>query len=175
MRWLWAFLLFAVPAFATTLVRADLEELVRRSERVVRAKVVKVEPHWSGDRTHIVTDVTLEVAEDLKGQGAHQVIVRQPGGVVGDVGQQVSGLASWTRGEEVVVCLERHGPLFRVAGMAQGKYRVVRDASGARARPDPLGDTTVLDAHSGQEISAFRPELSLEELRARVKRAGATR
>ena len=175
MRLVWAFVLVAFPAFATTMLRADLDELVRRSDRVLRARVVKVESHWSGDRTHIVTDTELAVLEDLKGGGATRVTVRQPGGVVGDIGQQVSGLASFRQGEEVVVLLERRGPFFRVSGMAQGKYRVVRDAKGAHAVPESLGDTTLIDRQSGQQVSSARPALSLDALRAAVKRVGAER
>ena len=95
---------------------------------------------------------------------------------MGDIGQKVSGLASFTPGEEVVVFLDRRGPdAFSVRGMAQGKYRVQRAANGAQALavPEPTGDARLVDPATGAEVASTRRPVSLESLRGTVRAAAA--
>ena len=166
-------LLLGATALATTVLGASLEQLTAFSDRVARAKVVSLKSRWSGDHSHIFTDVTLDVLESLKGQGPSRIVVRQPGGVVGDVGQTTSGLATFRAGQEVVVFLERHGPVFRITGMAQGVYQVDRKDGRAMARPAPLGDLRVVDRSSGRALSPYRPAMALEQLEAQIRAAAA--
>jgi hypothetical protein len=101
------------------------------------------------------------------------VLVIQPGGRVGDVGQVVHGLASFTPGEEVVVFLEKRGArAFRVSAMAQGKYQVKRDADGKAALAVPeSSEALLLDPVTRKPTeSALRP-LTLAELKAAVHAA----
>jgi hypothetical protein len=167
-------LLLCLPASATTMLRADLPQLAQSADAIVHGTVRRMESRWSGDGRRIVTDVEIEVSETLKGQTGKTVLVTQPGGRVGDIGQVVSGLASFTPGEEVVLFLERHGAQsFRVAGMAQGKYRVERSADGTRAQavPEPTGDTLLLDPDTRQPTTSSRRSLSLAELKASIHTA----
>ena len=131
------------------MLRVDLPELAQTADAVVHGTVRRVESRWSGDGRRIVTDVEIQVTETLKGQPGSTVLVTQPGGRVGDIGQVVNGLASFTAGEEVVVFLERRGAAAPSActGMAQGKYQVQRSADGSRALavPEATGDALLLD------------------------------
>ncbi|WP_309891441.1 hypothetical protein [Archangium sp.] len=167
-------LLLGLSASATTLLRADLPELARTADTIVHGTVRRVESRWSGDGRRIVTDVEIQVTEALKGQASGSVLVTQPGGRVGDIGQKVSGLASFTPGEEVVLFLERRGPeAFRVAGMAQGKYQVQRSGEGTRALavPEPTGDVLLVDPDTRQATASSARPLSLEELKASIRTA----
>ncbi|PTL77400.1 hypothetical protein [Vitiosangium sp. GDMCC 1.1324] len=167
-----AVLLLCMPASATTMLRADLPELTQTADAIVHGTVRRVESRWSGDGRRIVTDVEIQVTEALKGQAGGTVLVTQPGGRVGDIGQVVSGLASFSPGEEVVVFLERRGSQsFRVSGMAQGKYKVQRseDGKSAMAVPEPIGDTLLLDPDTRQATSSSHRTLSLSELKASIR------
>jgi hypothetical protein len=167
-------LLLCLPASATTMLRADLPELAQSADTIVHGTVRRVESRWSGDGRRIVTDVEIQVTESLKGQAGGSVVVTQPGGRVGDIGQSVSGLASFTPGEEVVLFLERRGAqAFRVAGMAQGKYQVQRSAEGTRALavPEPTGDVLLLDPDTRQPTSSTQRSLPLTELKASFRTA----
>lgn len=169
-----AALLFGQPAAATTMLRIDLPELSQTANTVVHGTVRRVESRWSGDRRRIVTDVEIEVTEALKGQVGSTVLLIQPGGTVGDIGQTVHGLATFTPGEEVVVFLDRHGSRsFRVTGMAQGKYQVRRSADGrsALAVPEGTGDALLLDPDTRKPTSSTQRALSLEELKAAIRAA----
>ncbi len=167
-------LLLCLPASATTLLRADLPELSQTADAIVHGTVRRVESRWSGDGRRIVTDVEIQVTESLKGQAGNMVLVTQPGGQVGDIGQKVSGLASFTPGEEVVLFLERRGTqAFRVSGMAQGKYKVQRSEGGTRAMavPEPAGDALLLDPSTGQPTTSSQHTMSLSELKASIRTA----
>jgi hypothetical protein len=167
-------LLLCLPASATTMLRADLSELAQSADAIVHGTVRRMESRWSGDGRRIITDVEIEVSETLKGQTGKTVLVTQPGGQVGEIGQVVSGLASFTPGEEVVLFLERRGSQsFRVAGMAQGKYKVERSADGTRVQavPEPTGDTLLLDPDTRQPTTSSRRPLSLAELKTSIRTA----
>jgi hypothetical protein len=167
-------LLLSLSASATTMLRADLPELAQTSDAIVHGTVRRVESRWSGDGRRIVTDVEIQVTEALKGQAGSTVLVTQPGGQVGDIGQRVSGLAAFTPGEEVVVFLERRGKTaFRVSGMAQGKYQVQRPEGGksAMAVPEPTGDVLLLDPDTRQPTASSQRSLSLQELKAAIRTA----
>ncbi|HZN96017.1 MAG TPA: hypothetical protein VFB81_25050 [Myxococcales bacterium] len=169
-------LVLCLPALATSVLGVDLDQLTRQSELVVRGVVKSKESRWSGDGRRILTDVQIEVKESLKGAPARTVTVQQPGGVVGDIGQRVDGLASFQMGEEVVVFLERWGAQrFQVTAAAQGKFRVERSSDGTRvfAVPDRSADAELLDA-SGRPTTSRLQTLELSELRDRVRRAAAT-
>ncbi|HEX8439872.1 hypothetical protein [Archangium sp.] len=169
-----AVFLLCLPAGATTMLRADLPELARSADSIVQGTVRRVESRWSGDGRRIVTDVEIQVSDTLKGQAGATVLVTQPGGRVGDIGQMVSGLASFTQGEEVVLFLERRGAkAFRVVGLAQGKYKVQRSEDGTRALavPEPTGDTLLLDPDTRQATTSSARTVSLAELKASIHTA----
>lgn len=167
-----AFAAWAPSALATTLLAQDLESLSRRADAVVQGRVKRLQSRWNGDRTRIFTEVELEVSEALKGAPGKTVTLIQPGGVVGEIGQRVSGLASFEPGEEVVVFLEKRSEAsYHVAGMAQGKLRVERSSDGraAFAVPEPAMEALLLDPHSRQPVQPQLKPIKLEELKAKVR------
>ena len=169
-----ALLLAGLPAAATTMLRMDVPELAQNSDTVVHGTVRRVESRWSGDRRRILTDVEIEVTESLKGQPGSTVLVVQPGGKMGDIGQMVHGMASFTPGEEVVVFLERRGAsAFQLSGMSQGKYQVRRAADNptALAVPEDLQHVLLLDPETRQASTTARKTLTLQELKAAIRTA----
>ena len=168
-----AVLLLCLSASATTMLSLGLPELARSADTVVQGTVRRVESRWSGDGRRIVTDVEIQVSETLKGQPGNTVLVTQSGGRVGDVGQKVSGEASFAQGEEVVVFLERRGAqAFRVLGMSQGKYQVQRSPDGTRVMAVPdLGELLLLDPGTRQPATSPSQALSLTQLKSSIHTA----
>lgn len=161
-------LLAAAPgARATTLVHADLPALSRGAHAIVRATVASVDARWNADRSRIITEVRLEVSEVLKGEALETVILVQPGGVVGDVGQRVAGTPGFARGEDVLLFLERRGASrFRVRGLSQGKYRIAPNEAGELiAHPELTGEARVIDPVTREERHEPREPLPLERMR----------
>jgi hypothetical protein len=169
-----AALLLGLPAAATTMLKMGLPELAQTADTVIHGTVRRVESRWSGDRRRIITDVEIEVTEALKGQAGSTVLVIQPGGRVGDTGQIVHGMASFTEGEEVVVFLDRRGSrAFQVTGLAQGKYQVRRSADNrsALAVPESTKDVLLLEPDTRQPTTAEQKTLTLAELKAAIRTA----
>lgn len=177
LKWLWALALVfcGLTAGATSLLYRDVPGLTRDADLIVRGKVLRQESRWTGDKRRIVTDVEVEVTETLKGNERPRILIRQPGGVVGDIGQKVSAVATFSRGEEVIVFLERRpDDSFVVSGMAQGKYRIERSSDGRSvfALPDPAaGDARIVDPMTRQEVHAERRTYALDELRSEIRRS----
>ncbi len=94
-------------ASATTVVPTTVEALSQRADVVVVATVRATRSLWEGRL--IVTDAELEVRVSMKGAFAPgaTLVLRVPGGVVGDVGQVVPGVARLDVGDTVVAFLTR--------------------------------------------------------------------
>ena len=169
-----AALLLGLPAAATTMLRIELPELSQKADTIVHGTVRRMESRWSGDRRRIITDVEIEVTETLKGQAGSTVLLVQPGGRVGDIGQMVHGLPTFTPGEEVVVFLDRHGAdAFRVTAMAQGKYQVRRaaDSRSGLAVPENTGEALLLDPTTRKPTTSTQQALTLDELKSTIRTA----
>ncbi|MEN9797941.1 MAG: hypothetical protein RL653_1637 [Pseudomonadota bacterium] len=170
MRTLLLLLLAALPwnAGATTLLKMDVPSLARASDAVVRCKVVSSSSRWSRDGRRILTEVRLEVVETIAGEAGRELQVVQPGGVVGDIGQKVDGLAAFEPGEEAVLFLERRGAVHGVVGMAQGKWRV--EKGGAWVRPEPV-EARLVDPRTREPVPPDVARVPLDQLRATVRAA----
>lgn len=165
-------LAIAQVASATTLVAQDVAALTKASAVVVRAKVLASQARWTSDRARIITDTELEVLSTWKGAASQRLVVMQPGGIVGEVGQKVEGAARFEPGEEVVVFLEPRGQRFTVAGMAQGLFHLERSSDGKAvfARQE-LNEALLLDPVTRQPVAAPSALLSVERLEAQVRAA----
>jgi hypothetical protein len=168
-----ALLVFASPALATTMVALDVPTLTQKADVIVRGTVRSSGARWSGDNRRIFTQVEIDVVESLKGEPLKTVSVVQPGGVVGDIGQKVSGVATYEEGEEVVLFLARRGPLFQTLGLAQGKFRVLRSSDGkaAFASPDSESEALLLDAKTHEPVARSGQVLKLDVLKTQIREA----
>jgi len=129
-----ALALALVPdARASAVLDRPIEEMTARSALVVRGKVVKTEARWDASHRRIQTYTQVRVSESLKGQAPATVLVRQPGGHVGELEQLVAGAAEFAPGEDVVLFLERapdEAGAHLVAGMSAGAVRLERANTG---------------------------------------------
>ena len=118
-------------AVASTFLKIDLPTLNRMSESVVHARVVSVDSAWNAEGSMIFTEVTLEVLGRLRGTSDATVVVRVPGGTVGDFTSEMEGAPRFQTGDEVVVFLARwQDGVPMVAGYAEGLSFVHADAAG---------------------------------------------
>ncbi|MFB6262260.1 MAG: hypothetical protein ABEL76_01355 [Bradymonadaceae bacterium] len=128
-------------AAAGTVVRLDLPELVANSTRIGTVEVVETRSFRRKGR--IFTDATLEFVDKWKGDGPDRVVVRQPGGRIGDVATQVPGVPRFREGRRALVFLEArpNADHFVLTGLAQGQFRVVYGPDGEHkfAVPDLHG------------------------------------
>lgn len=118
-------------AGASTFLQVDIPTLKKMSESVVRADVVDVRSAWNAEGSAIFTYVTLDVKGRLHGTADNQIVVRVPGGTVGDFTSVMEGAPEFHAGDHVVAFIARwYDGVAMVAGYAQGLSRVTRDRLG---------------------------------------------
>jgi len=131
----------------------SMDELTRQADVVVVGKVASIKAGWNKEKTRILTTVSIEVDETLKGKGGDgTATIQTPGGEVDGVGELYSHTAKFVKNEDVVVFAEKDkkGDL-RVTGGSEGKIAIRKDASSGLRR--------------------VSEGMSLDELKARVKNA----
>jgi hypothetical protein len=120
----------AIPAFATTVAKLSLEQLVQKADLIVQGQVESVYTQWDEDRRLVFTYVAIRVDEPLKGESRRPVLIRQVGGTVGTIQMSVAGVPQFRSGEMTLVFLKRQDDsTFQVVGMNQGLYKIIDDVA----------------------------------------------
>ncbi len=120
--------ILAAPAFATTVMKMDLEQLVKRADLIVQGQVQSIASQWDEQRHLVFTYISIRVDDPLKGERRQSVLIRQVGGIAGTIQMSVAGLPRFKSGETAIVFLKRQDDsTFQVVGMNQGLYEVVED------------------------------------------------
>lgn len=159
-----ALLAIAGPALAAVALPATVEDLARDSDAVVRGRVERVTARWTPDGKRIFTYAEIRPSGVLRGTAPALMTVITPGGVVGNIGQRVDGVAAFAQGEDVVLFAHRaEAGVYRVTGLAQGKFSV----SGGVARPD-LSHTAMVPSPITAGERQAEP-MQVQELERRVR------
>jgi hypothetical protein len=127
---------------AATLERLTLEQMVKQSTEIVRARAGSISSVAVGSM--IYTRTQFQVLERWKGPTNSEVDVMEPGGTVGRMTQTYSGVPHFTSGQEMVLFLWT-GPSRRtqIIGLTQGAFEVLRGPSGSEplVNRKPSGET----------------------------------
>lgn len=183
MKYFWcslALLLAAAPARATIMLEMDLPQIVGQSDAIFVGKAIRTRSQWGTDGKRIMTDTTFKVQQGILGVASGAtVVVRRPGGVVGEIGMKIAGTPEFKKGDEVLVFTSTVKGHRFVVGMQQGVYRVFLDGAGRRmvrarldgltlARRTPRGGVKVLDTQPtprpqllGQFVDRVRQTIAL--------------
>jgi hypothetical protein len=158
-------MLLASPAAAATAVESSVEALARDSGAVVRARVLRQEARWTGDRRRLLTDVEIEVLERWRGAAPQRLVVTIPGGQLAGVGQLVDGAPALLDGDDVVLFLLQRRDGWRLVGLGLGAFKV----AGELAAPGTAHFRFVPGSIAPGEARIV--PMALAELRRRVERA----
>lgn len=159
-------------ADAGTALALEVADLAERADLVVEGRVIDARSETT-DSGLIVTEWELSVTRSFHGDDSGpNVSVRLPGGVVGDVGMLVPGMPEIVVGEEVLLFTtgEGHAGFRMPIGLAQGKFRVVTDLSGARSLQREQSDLELLDAHGRLRPAASKASYDYAEVVAEIHR-----
>jgi hypothetical protein len=113
----------ALPATAA-MIRVPIEDSVRASDIVVRARTMDQRCEWSGDGRWIYTFVRAQILETMGGHpDGEDIVVRVLGGAMDGIGLRVSDMPLFEIGEESVLFLKRSsdGSFYTVVDNFQGK------------------------------------------------------
>jgi hypothetical protein len=146
----------AQVAMATTVQKLSLQELTKKSNSIVMARVDDAYSSWDAAHKEIYTFFTLRVIQPVKGnKGETTITLRQIGGTVGNIASIVPGMPSFKKGEEVVVFLtQKDGAGYPwVMGLQQGKYSIVTGKDGVKQVRNDLTGTELL-SKSGEKVTS---------------------
>jgi hypothetical protein len=133
----------ATEARATVVVLHSLEEMSRRADVVVHARVGDV--RVVEREGHIATVVDIEVIDGWKGAKAGDLTrVYQLGGVLGARRELVVGVHTWQVGEEIVLFAMRYQDGLISYGIGVGK-RVIDRSSGEPMVVEVFGDVSAME------------------------------
>lgn len=168
-----AVVLMAASASATTLVRMSLDQLTEASTEIVRGHVVSQATLWDPGHTRIYTYTTLALEQTYKGNPPDLLVVQQPGGRIGNVQVFVAGTIQFHSQASYVLFLERSPAdpsKFLPVGMMQAAYRIYRDAKtqeeelilplGSLARGAPASGPGSVIAGPAVPVRQFQREVS---------------
>lgn len=117
--------LFPSTGKATLALKASIESLVDQADRIVYAEVYQVHiVPQRGERGEIYTQTSLDILEDWKGTGPHEITVQTLGGTLNDLTLKVAGTPRFKTGQKVIVFLKKdpNNQLNYVVGLAQGVF-----------------------------------------------------
>jgi hypothetical protein len=160
---------------ALTVIPMTFEELVGDATAVVYVRVAEVRGQMAADRHSIDSILTLEPLRYLKGDMGPSVVMRLPGGRVGNLMQVLPGAPVLQQGDLAIVFLAARGPAIPASvGLGQGIFRVAFDARTRQAlvTPPPLKSSDLGRIIRG---AADRRTLTLDAFAASVRAAGAAR
>ncbi len=146
----------AQAALATSVLKFSLQELTKKSDSIVMARVDDAVSSWDAAHKEIYTFYTLSVLQPVKGnKGTTTITLRQLGGTVDNAASIVPGMPSFKKGEEVVLFLTQKDAAGYpwVMGLQQGKYSITTGKNGVKMVRNDLVGTELL-TQSGQHVDA---------------------
>ena len=124
-----AIVLFScIPGRANAQMETNrIESLAQRADAIVVGRVTSVRSEWNADKTRIITKVSVDVDEYVKGDSATKtMVITQLGGEVDGVGELYSHTAAFSQGEDVLVFVKKDSKNnLNVAGGNRFSFLVV--------------------------------------------------
>src|ERR1044071_1302947 len=139
-------------ASATSVIIPPDDDLIIGARAIVRAKVLSVSSSFD-EQNRIYTYITLRVREVIKGRITdRRIVIKEPGGQVGDQGSTIFGAPEFRPGEEVLLYLDTwNDGSLRVHQMFLGKFTVIADPQTGRrlvVRDGPDANVVVLNSQT---------------------------
>jgi hypothetical protein len=157
----------AVPL---TVAKISLQQLTTQSNLIVYGTVGSARSQWEGKAINTYTRV--RVRETLKGEDERFVIVKQMGGRVGTIADEVTGSPELKDGEDVVLFLVEWEGNYWIHSIVLGKFSVLTQDGNLVAYND-LNNVGLINPVNGREITdptqktnAFPLESFLNEIRS---------
>jgi uncharacterized protein (UPF0333 family) len=143
-------LLAAGIAFSLTVENISLERMSRESHAIVYGTVLSSYSQW--EEKNIYTYTTVRVKESLKGNNGSTITVKQLGGTVGEIGQEVSGSPRLNREEDVVLFLTQSKGAFWIHSIVLGKFSIISE-NGRQVAFNDLNNIGLIDPVTKEEIT----------------------
>jgi len=154
----------AQSALATTVTRPLDDDMIVGARAIITGKVLQIESAIDERQDRIYTYITVRVSDVIKGQITdRQIVLKEPGGVVGNRISVVYGAPEFKLGEKVLLYLGTYDDgSLRTYQLFLGKFSIAKDeATGARfVVRDTGGESVTMLPGGPQGDSTDRMEIS---------------
>ena len=149
-----------LPAGGTTFVMMDEPTLMESSDLVVIGTVTSITSATLGPTDPIYTYVQLQVERVLKGQGGPgTLVVREPGGSVGERRQWIFGAPEFWVGERSLLFLSRNPDgTLQTNSLGMGKFTLAVDRTGQATAVRDFGEGASMFVPDTGQITNAPPE-----------------
>jgi hypothetical protein len=123
----------AVSVTATTVIPPTFEQLVDQAQEIFQGTVTDVKAQWIGEGNdrHIVSYITFEVKDALKGVSDKTFTMRAFGGTVDGETMFIGDGPKFAVGDEDIVFVENNGSqVVPLVGLMHGRFHVRKDQTG---------------------------------------------
>jgi hypothetical protein len=118
---------------ATTVIPPTFDQLVSEAELIFEGTVTEARSEWTGqgvDR-QIVTYVTFNIEDAIKGAPGRSYTIRMLGGTVDGETREVADAPRFKTGDRDILFVEHNGSQFvPLVGIMHGRFHVQTDARG---------------------------------------------
>ena len=157
----------AVPL---TVAKISLDQMTMGSSLIIYGTVVSAHSLWEGQA--INTYISIRVNETLKGEGQEFITVKQMGGRVGDITDEVTGSPELKEGEDVILFLVEWQGSYWIHSIVLGKFSIVTQ-DGILVAYNDLNNVGLVDPVTNHEVTdptkktnAFPLDSFLNEIRS---------
>jgi hypothetical protein len=137
----------AVPL---TVAKISLQELTAQSNLVIYGTIVSAHSRWEGQAINTYT--SIRVKETLKGEGREFITVKQMGGRVGDISDEVTGSPELKEGEDVILFLVEWKGSYWIHSIVLGKFSIVTQ-NGSLVACNDLNNVGLIDPVTKREVT----------------------
>lgn len=122
-----------VSVRATTVIPPTFDQLVTDAELIFQGTVTDTHSQWAGAgaERHIMTQVTFQIEDAIKGAPGKSYTIQMLGGTVDDETMEVSDAPRFKIGDRDILFVEHNGTQFvPLVGIMHGRFHVQTDAAG---------------------------------------------
>jgi len=120
---------------ATTVIPPTFEQLVEQAELIFQGSVTDVRSSWVGEgaQRHIVSYVSFQVEDAIKGSPGGSFTIRLLGGTVDGETMEVTDSPKFKVGDRDILFVEHNGEQFvPLVGIMHGRFHVQHDPQSGR-------------------------------------------
>lgn len=144
-------------ATSLTVEKISLQKLTDDAVLIVHGRVLSSFSQW--EEGNIYTYTAVKVSQVLKGEESATITVKQMGGRVGDIAEEIPGAPTLVRGEEVVLFLVHWRENYWVHSIVLGKFSVIEEQGMKRAVND-LNNVGLIDPATGREVTEVEEKVN---------------
>lgn len=164
------FIISLLSFLGLTVRYASLDEITSKSDLIVHGKVTSINSVWESQ--NIYTYSKIELYDVIKGSKKNSSItIKQLGGKVGEITQEISGTPKLFQDSEVFLFLVDWKQAYWIHSIVLGYYEVV-EMNGNKYAVNNFNDVELIDAKTGKNIdnkSHIKATYELSSLKSQIK------